>query len=204
MTRTVDLVIRHGDVIDGTGAPRVAADLLIDGDRVVAVVPRDGGNFGDYRGREEFDATGRIVCPGFIDVHTHDDTALIVNPAMAMKASQGVTTVICGNCGVSAAPVTDGASSAVLELILKDPAHASADFAGFAGKVEAAKPAINAAFLIGHSTLRISVMGKDLDRPANDDEIARMRGLLDSCLEQGAIGMSSGLFYPPAMAPTMR
>src|SRR3984957_2648956 len=94
-----DLIIRNGLVIDGTGSPRRAADVAIKGDRIAAV-----DEPGRLRGDAEYDATGRIVAPGFIDVHTHDDTALIDNPAMAMKASQGVTTVVCGNCGVSASP----------------------------------------------------------------------------------------------------
>ncbi len=204
MQRTMDVVIRNGEVVDGTGAPRYAADVGIDGDRIVTIVRRSNGAAPmPLAGRREFDATGRIVSPGFIDVHTHDDTALIANPTMAMKASQGVTTVVCGNCGVSAAPITRPELPAVLALIVKDRSHAAADFAGFAAKVEAAAPALNGAFLIGHSTLRLSVMGEDLERPARDDEIARMRELLERCLRQGAIGLSSGLFYPPAAAATL-
>jgi N-acyl-D-amino-acid deacylase len=202
MTLHCDLVIRNGDVVDGSGAPRFGADVGIVGDRIVAIVRRDDGTAARLRAPLEIDATGRVVAPGFIDVHTHDDTALIANPTMAMKASQGVTTVVCGNCGVSAAPVLQSELGAVLALIVKDPAHAHADFAGFAAKVEAARPALNGAFLIGHSTLRMSVMGTDLERPARDDEIERMRTLLAASLEQGAIGMSSGLFYPPAAAAT--
>jgi N-acyl-D-amino-acid deacylase len=203
MTPTHDLVIRHGDVIDGTGAPRIRAEVAIDGDRIVAVRPAaEGGAGHPWRGRQEIDATGLVVAPGFIDVHTHDDTALIANPTMAMKASQGVTTVVCGNCGASAAPVPDPARAtrSVLGLIVRDPAHAGADFAELAGKVEAARPALNGAFLIGHSTLRMAVMGDDLGRAADDHEIDAMRQLLERCLEQGAIGLSSGLFYPPAAA----
>ncbi len=196
-----DCVIRGGDIVDGTGAPRYRADLAIDGDRIAAIWrPGDAG--APPVGRETIDATGRVVAPGFIDVHTHDDTALIANPGMAMKTSQGVTSVVCGNCGVSAAPVFDPKVSSVMSLILKDPAHAAPDFAQFAAKVEAARPAINGAFLIGHSTLRMATMGRELDRPATAAETERMRELLDACLQQGAIGMSSGLFYPPAMAAT--
>jgi N-acyl-D-amino-acid deacylase len=105
MSLHCDLVIRNGDVVDGSGAPRFGADVGIVGDRIVAIVRRDDGTAARLRAPLEIDATGRVVAPGFIDVHTHDDTALIANPTMAMKASQGVTTVVCGNCGVSAAPV---------------------------------------------------------------------------------------------------
>jgi len=135
------------------------------------------------------------VAPGFIDVHTHDDTALIDNPTMAMKASQGVTTVVCGNCGVSAAPYTRPDVGHWMSLIVKKRENICKDFAAFAGKVEAAKPAINGAFLIGHGTLRLTTMGDDLNRVATAPEIKQMRELLDQSLGQGAIGMSSGLFY---------
>jgi N-acyl-D-amino-acid deacylase len=202
MTPTHDLVIRDADVIDGSGAPRFRADVAVRGDRIAAILRHDDPGRPAVRGTREIDAAGRVLSPGFIDVHTHDDTALIANPTMAMKASQGVTTVVCGNCGASAAPILQPRLNSVLSLIVKEPAHAAPDFASFAAKVEAARPAINGAFLIGHSTLRMSVMGDDLDRPARDDEIERMRALLDAGLEQGAIGLSSGLFYPPAMAAT--
>ena len=94
-----DIVIRNGQVADGTGKKLFAADVALKGDRIAAVDAP-----GTLKGDNEIDAAGKVVAPGFIDVHTHDDTALIDNPTMAMKASQGVTTVVCGNCGVSAAP----------------------------------------------------------------------------------------------------
>jgi N-acyl-D-amino-acid deacylase len=190
-----DLVIRNGQVADGTGKPLFAADVALKADRIVAVEPP-----GALRGDTEIDATGRVVAPGFIDVHTHDDTALIDNPAMAMKASQGVTTVICGNCGLSAAPYLRRDIGHFLSLIVKKPANLSATFAEFAGKVEAAKPAINGAFLIGHATLRLNALGDDLARTARPAEVALMRDQLDHSLEQGAIGLSSGLFYATANA----
>src|SRR5215475_12603098 len=140
-----DTVIRNGQVADGTGKKLFAADVAIKADRIVAVeVP------GTLRGDNEIDAAGRVVAPGFIDVHTHDDTALIDNPTMAMKASQGVTTVVCGNCGASAAPFVRTDIGHFLSLIVRKEANVSRSFAEFAGKVEAAKPAINGAFLIGH------------------------------------------------------
>lgn len=192
-----DLVIRNGEVIDGSGAPRARLDVGIKGGRIAALAEP-----GALRASNDYDASGRIVAPGFIDVHTHDDTALIDRPGMAMKASQGVTTVICGNCGASPAPYSGASIPHFLSLIVKRPENVAPTFDEFARKVEAARPAINAAFLIGHSTLRLCAMGEDLGRPASSAEVAQMRGLLDQSLEQGAIGMSSGLFYPPAMAAT--
>lgn len=190
-----DLVIRNGQVADGTGKKLFAADVALKGDRIAAVEAP-----GSLKGDNEIDAAGKVVAPGFIDVHTHDDTALIDNPTMAMKASQGVTTVVCGNCGASAAPFTRDDIGHFLTLIVKKQENVAKSFAEFAGKVDAAKPAINGAFLIGHSTLRMNAMGDNLARQATSSEIGVMRDLLDQSLEQGAIGMSSGLFYPPAMA----
>jgi N-acyl-D-amino-acid deacylase len=190
-----DVVIRNGQVADGTGKALFAADVAVKGDRIVAVEPP-----GALKGDNEIDAEGKVVAPGFIDVHTHDDTALIDNPTMAMKASQGVTTVVCGNCGASAAPFVRSDIGHFLSLIVKRKENVSKSFAEFAAKVDAARPAINGAFLIGHSTLRMNAMGENLARQATPPEIAIMRDLLDRSLEQGAIGMSSGLFYPPAMA----
>src|SRR4029450_13220808 len=156
-----DIVIRNGQVADGTGKKLFAADVALRGDRIAAVEAP-----GALKGDNEIDAKGKVVAPGFIDVHTHDDTALIDNPTMAMKASQGVTTVVCGNCGVSAAPYVREDIGHFLSLIVKKQANVSKSFAEFAGKVEAAKPAINGAFLIGHGTLRMNAMGQDLMRTA--------------------------------------
>jgi N-acyl-D-amino-acid deacylase len=185
-----DIVIRNGQVADGTGKKLFSGDVALKGDRIAAV-----GAPGTLKGDNEIDATGKVVAPGFIDVHTHDDTALIDNPTMAMKASQGVTTVVCGNCGVSAAPYLHTEVGHWMSLIIKKKENLSRDFAGFEKKVEAARPAINGAFLIGHGTLRMNAMGDDLNRVATAPEIKQMRELLDQSLEQGAIGMSSGLFY---------
>jgi len=190
-----DTVIRNGQVADGTGKKLFAADVALKGDRIAAIEAP-----GTLKGDNEIDAKDKVVAPGFIDVHTHDDTALINNPTMAMKASQGVTTVVCGNCGASAAPFTRPDIGNFLTLIVKKQANVAKTFSEFAAKVEAAKPAINGAFLIGHSTLRMNAMGDNLARQASASEIDVMRDLLDQSLEQGAIGLSSGLFYPPAMA----
>ena len=192
-----DIVIRNGQVADGTGKKLFAADVALKGDRIAAVEAP-----GALKGDNEIDAAGKVVAPGFIDVHTHDDTALIDNPTMAMKASQGVTTVVCGNCGLSAAPYLRSDIGHFMSLMVKKPENTSKTFAEFAGKVDAARPAINGAFLIGHATLRLNTMGDDLGRTATAGEIATMRDLLDQSLEQGAIGMSSGLFYAAANAAT--
>ena len=122
-----DIVIRNGQVADGTGKKLFAADVALKGDRIAAV-----GTPGSLKGDNEIDAAGKVVAPGFIDVHTHDDTALIDNPTMAMKASQGVTTVVCGNCGVSAAPYLNTDVGHWMSLIIKNKANVSKSFADFA------------------------------------------------------------------------
>ena len=108
-----DYILRGGEVIDGSGGPRFRADVAIAGDRIAEI-----GAVGRAAGAREIDVTGRIVAPGFIDVHTHDDRALFATPQMAAKASQGVTTVVTGNCGISLAPLTiDHAPPPPLDLI---------------------------------------------------------------------------------------
>jgi N-acyl-D-amino-acid deacylase len=193
-----ELVLRNGLIVDGSGSPGRPGDVGIRADRVAEI-----GEPGTLSGHRRIDVGGHVIAPGFIDVHTHDDTALIENPAMTMKVSQGVTTVICGNCGASTAPYVPLAPKPhLLSLIVKRDEYLCRTFGAFAAKVEAAGPAINGAFLVGHSTLRVSVMGDDLNRPARPDEVATMRTMLDGALADGAIGMSSGLFYPPAMHAT--
>ena len=195
--RQHDIVIRGGTVIDGTGRAGFTADIAISDDRIVAVGDLSGAPAG-----REIDATGRIVAPGFIDVHTHDDRALMATPAMEMKVSQGVTSVVVGNCGVSLAPLVTDDPPPPLDLIGGNGAFRYHSFDGFLRAVEAAPPAVNAAFLVGHSTLRVATMAS-LDRAADAEEIGRMRDALEEGLAAGAVGLSTGLFYKPAiMAPT--
>jgi N-acyl-D-amino-acid deacylase len=186
-------ILRGGMVIDGTGAPRFAADVAIAGDRISAVgeVPRSAG-------AREIDASGMIIAPGFIDVHTHDDRALLASPEMAAKASQGVTTVVTGNCGISLAPLApDRPPPPPLDLIGDLADYAYPRFADYLAALDKAPAAVNAACLVGHSTLRVGIMA-GLDRAASSGEIARMGERLQEALDAGAIGLSSGLFYAPA------
>ncbi len=198
MTQRFDLLIRNGTVIDGTRAPRFAADIGIQGDRIVAL-----GALAGAHGDAEIDATGKIVAPGFIDAHTHDDRLMLSAPDMAPKVSQGVTTVVAGNCGVSLAPVTFGPGQAVTPpLDLLDDGGSWYRFGKFGQYVQAlqeAPAATNAALLVGHTSLRVATMDR-LDRAANAAERARMRSMVDEALGAGAIGVSTGLYYEPAFA----
>jgi N-acyl-D-amino-acid deacylase len=188
-----DWILRGGTVVDGTGAPRFRADVAIAGDRIEAIA-----DVARAQGAREIDAGGLVIAPGFIDVHTHDDRALFATPEMAAKASQGVTTVITGNCGISLAPlVPERVLPPPLDLIGEPGDYAYPRFADYLAALDRAPPAINAACLVGHSTLRVGAM-PDVERPASDGEIAQMRERLQEALDAGAVGMSSGLFYAPA------
>ncbi|MCA0241372.1 MAG: D-aminoacylase [Proteobacteria bacterium] len=193
-----DLLIRGGTVIDGSKAPRFDADLGIRDGRIAAI-----GDLAGASADETLDAAGRIVAPGFIDSHTHDDQALLGQPAMAFKVSQGVTTVIAGNCGISAAPLREG-MALPMPLTLMDTPD-TPRFTRFADYLQALRhrpAAVNVAAMVGHSTLRATVMGDDLDRAATDAEIAAMRAHVEEAMQAGAIGLSTGTFYPPAVKAT--
>jgi N-acyl-D-amino-acid deacylase len=197
-TQALDLIVRGGCVVDGTRAPRYDADIGIAGDRIVVI--------GDLSGRHaarEIDARGRIVAPGFIDAHTHDDQALLSDPAMDFKVSQGVTTVVTGNCGISIAPLPPGNSlPAPLNLLDPDKAARFGTMRDYLAALDATPAAVNVAALVGHSSLRVCTMG-DLDRAATPAEIAAMQALVAEALDAGAVGLSTGTFYPPAAhAPT--
>ena len=192
-----DWLLRGGTVIDGTGSPRFRGDVAIAADRIAAV-GSGAKDVANAAGAREIDVSGKIVAPGFIDVHTHDDRALFAAPDMAAKASQGVTTVITGNCGISLAPLTlSQAPPPPLDLIGDRGDYLYPRFADYLAALDRSPAAVNAACLVGHSTLRVAVM-RELDRPARDDEIAAMGERLQEALDAGAIGMSTGLFYAPA------
>jgi N-acyl-D-aspartate/D-glutamate deacylase len=184
-----DLVIRGGTVYDGTGAPGIAADVAVRGDRIVAVGAMAG------RGRVELDARGHAVTPGFIDVHSHDDFAVLLDPGMAFKVMQGVTSDVVGNCGSGVVPYR----SAVARFGRLMPGAAPPEWEGFTGylsRVTEAGPALNVAVLIGHGSLRAGAMGLD-QRKASAEEMTRMRGWVREGVEAGAVGLSTGLIYEP-------
>jgi len=192
---TCDVLFKGGRVIDGTGAAGVDADVAVTGDRIVAV-----GDLGHWQTGETIDASGRVVAPGFIDVHTHDDRLVLDTPGMAPKVSQGVTSVVVGNCGVSLSPLAPCEDPpAPMTLIGTKDDYRFASFADYAATVDAAPAAVNVAPLIGHSTLRVACM-EAIDRAATAAETEAMVDLLDQSLAAGAIGFSTGLAYPTAKA----
>ena len=189
-----DLVIRSALLIDGTGLPSTRGDVAIVDDRIIAI-----GVLDKIAGNREINAVGKALAPGFIDVHTHDDRALLSDPSMSCKASQGVTTVITGNCGISLAPLQHKSLPPPLDLIADKPEALFVDFASYYSALDADPPAVNSATQVGHSTLRIGTLDK-VGRIATDKEVRIMRNQLDRALEDGVIGMSTGLYYEPAAA----
>lgn len=185
-----DILIRHGHVIDGSGTPRFKADVAVDGDRITAI-----GDLAQHTARTEIDASGCIVAPGFIDAHAHDDIALLAEPDMPSKVSQGCTTVVVGNCGFSAAPLAPLASYPADFLLGDESYYRFPRIADYFAALDAAPAAINSAALVGHSVLRVAAM-EQLDRPATAAEIATMQETLRQALTDGALGLSTGLEYP--------
>ena len=188
-----DLCIAGATVVDGSGGPSFVADVGIAGGRIAAV-----GDLSGVPSHERCDAAGRVLAPGFIDVHTHDDRALLMPGAMAAKLSQGVTTVVTGNCGLSLAPSgIRGAIPPPLDLIATPEWLRFSSLGAYLEALQSTGIAVNAACLVGHLTLRANVMD-DLERAATPAECDAMRALLTEALEAGALGMSTGTFYPPA------
>jgi N-acyl-D-amino-acid deacylase len=197
-----DIVIRRGEVVDGTGAGLRRADVAIDGDRVSEVgAVRDGG-------RREIDATGRLVTPGFVDVHTHLDAQLFWDPVGSSSCWHGVTTVVLGNCGVTFAPVRPGQEGYLagmmesVEDIPADTIMAGLDwgwesYGDYLAALGRRPLGLNVGGLIGHCALRYYVMGeRSLDEaPATDDDIARMAAMVGEAVDAGALGFSSSRSY---------
>jgi len=194
-------VIRSARIIDGTGeeADDSLFDIAIDEGRIAGI---RYATEADWRGEQEFDGTGHVLAPGFIDVHTHDDLQLIRAPDMLPKLSQGVTTVIVGNCGISASPVVlHGEPPDPMNLLGPAEAFVYPTFAAYVEAIAQAQPAINVAALVGHTALRQNHLDR-LDRDATAAEIDAMRRQLREALEHGALGLSTGLAYANAFAAT--
>ena len=191
MTLHCDTIIRNATLFDGTGAARTRGDLAITDDRIAGI-----GDLGAWSAPREIIATGKALAPGFIDAHTHDDRAVLCGSAcMLCKMSQGVTTVVVGNCGISLSPVRmKQRPIPPLDLLGDESWWVFDSFAAYADRLARDPSPVNTVALIGHMSLRVEAMQGDLDRAATDREAAHMQDRLRAALEQGASGFSTGLF----------
>jgi N-acyl-D-amino-acid deacylase len=179
-----DLVLRGGTIVDGLGTPPYLGDIALAGDRIVALSAPGAGGLGEVPTKFFADATGKIVCPGFVDLHSHSDWSLLDCPTADSRIRQGITTEITGNCGSSAAPESaDGGKH---------------DVPGYFRALEENRVAVNVALLVGQGTLRLRAVGAG-NRPATAEELARMATELEAAMDAGAIGLSTGLEYVPGI-----
>jgi len=188
--KEADLLFRGGTLVDGSGRPRQRLDLAVKDGRILAM-----GHLNDWVGEQTFDITGKIMAPGFIDAHAHDDRICMDAPDMTAKLSQGITSVIVGNCGISLAPYTaEGEVPEPLNLLGQRHCFQFPNFYSYRQAVDKARPNLNIVALTGHGTLRATVM-KDITRGADSQELQAMEALLREALDKGSAGFSTGLFY---------
>ena len=183
----MDLVIRGGTLLDGTGAPPRVADIGVKDGKVAAIGKVAGA-------AAEIDASGLTVAPGFIDIHSHSDYTLLVDPRAVSAIAQGVTLEVIGNCGFGCGPISASSAANIygfdnqIELAWKS-------LGGYLERLEAAKPAVNVITLVPNGQLRRATLGV-ADRAANPEELGKMQRLLEEGLDEGAWGYSTGLEYP--------
>jgi len=195
----LDLVIEGGTVLDGTGAAGARADVGIRSDTIVAV-----GDVGREPATSRLNASGKVVAPGFIDMHSHSDWRLWGNPRAESKIRQGVTTEVVGNCGFSPAPVADARLADIRDFALaRSPAldFRWRSFADYLAALDAGGAAVNLVPLVGHGAVRLAVMGYARRAP-DAGERETMRGLVGAAMDEGAWGMSTGLIYAPGSYAT--
>ena len=179
-----DVVIRGGTIVDGTGSRGSRNDLGIRGDRVAAI-----GNLADADTKRSVNATGRIVCPGFIDMHSHSDSSLLEDGLAHSAVRQGATTHVIGNCGSSPAPVGSP---------IRLAGHTLSSYGDFLKALQKNGTSINVCGLVGHNSVRRTVMGTQNRRPT-PAELRQMEDLVDEAMRSGAVGLSTGLVSPPGI-----
>jgi N-acyl-D-aspartate/D-glutamate deacylase len=189
-----DLLIRHGRIIDGTGSAPYTADVGVKDGTITTLGRLEG------EAAKTIDAGDQVVSPGFIDLHTHSDLSFLLDPTAQSKVRQGVTLELAGNCGSSFCAPLQGAAAEMLRTRVSQYTEMFeptwTDFGGYLDAVARARPTLNLAVQVGHGTVRAAVMGMDA-RAASGDEVERMKALVNECLDAGAMGFSTGLFYAP-------
>ncbi len=194
--KTPELVLRNGLVADGTGRGLYPADVAIRRNYILAI---DAPN--SLHAMEELDCKGLVIAPGFIDTHSHSDLRVLAEPELPMKIRQGITLEVFGQDGISVAPIRTADQPAVARSLagLDGDLGRAWDWQSvgeYLSAIERAKPAIDCAYLIPHGAVRLAVMGME-DRQARPDEIAAMQKLIRQSMREGALGLSTGLIYPP-------
>lgn len=187
-----NIIFTGGTLVNGTGSPRQKLDIGLIGDRIASI-----GDLKSSPANTIVDANGLFITPGFIDIHAHSDETLLIDSSAASKVSQGITTEISGNCGLASAPLDGLARREWQSQISRfgiDPAWTSVD--GYLGTLEWRGVALNFGTLVGHAMLRYATM-RSPQHVAESGERLHMSWLLQDCLEQGALGLSTGLFYSP-------
>ncbi len=195
-----DLLISNGRVIDGTGSPWYWADMAVQADRIVAL-----GKLAGSSAKRTIDADGRVVTPGFIDMHTHSDLQLLENPLHECKIRQGVTTDVLGHDGLGLAPITPHVASVLQRQLAGWNGQLSREWqwgtlSTYLDQFDE-RAAVNVAAHVPHGTIRLIVMGEESRMPSAD-ELRKMQMLIDCAMREGAIGLSTGLQYAPAMFAT--
>jgi N-acyl-D-amino-acid deacylase len=203
MNSPFDFVIEGAAMLDGTGRDAFVADVGVIGDRIAAT-----GALSKAASRHRIDARGLTLAPGFIDCHSHDDDAVMKMPDMLPKVSQGVTTVVNGNCGLSLAPLSAMRRDSLLEpmpaplsLFSRKSAYIYPSMIDYRTAFETAPSTVNVAQLVGHGTLRAAIVA-DIGRAASTNEIDQMCTAIDAAMDAGCIGMSAGLAYRSSSAAT--
>jgi N-acyl-D-amino-acid deacylase len=189
------LLLRGGTVVDGTGAPGRPADVAVEGERIAAVGPGLAG-----AADRVLDVTGRVVAPGFIDMHSHSDLFYLACPSAESKIRQGVTTEVVGMCSFSPAPVRADQQALVkgwVGGIGTTPDLPWETFGQYLDVLRSVRPSVNVVHMVGHGAIRIAAMGFEA-RPAGTDDLRAMERLLGEAMDAGAWGFSTGLVYPPS------
>ena len=191
----IDILIRNGLVADGSGSPRYPADVAIERDRIV-----DVGHLESARAREVIDASGCAVTPGFVDMHSHADLTLPIGPTADSLVHQGITTIVVGQCGLSPAPLLAETREQVLAMMASEalplPWDEWSTFGSYLDYLTRIGTSINVVPLVGQGTVRSAVVAFSSE-PANAEEIVRMQAEVARAMDEGAIGISTGLIYPP-------